>query len=255
MVDPTSAAVWEAAKAAGDFIVLPELAGTFDGGAPKYGPGYGDSKEKFLGSDFVANLKDPLYKLNWPHYKSLSGKSSWHLVYVTETQVHVSGVAVTVAPKNPISENVDDDVVWESEVKWFESFTPAPHDAPMEVFACEPGGGTTPETETIVFKAGNIPTGVPVLVDIDAATENSGTAGEDLTVPGGGFGTAGTPGICFMAEPASEPEKIIWYNTSINNGNIGVGQTFLAPVIVDDWRVYYTAATTEFSGSVQFRLT
>jgi len=138
MTDPTDPLKWEAAAAAGDFIVLPELSGTFDGGAPKYGIGYGDSKERYQGSDFVANIKDPIYKENWTHYRSLAGKSNWHFVYLTETQLHVSGVPVTVAPKNPVTENVDDDVIWESEVKWFEFFTPAPHDAPMDIFICPP---------------------------------------------------------------------------------------------------------------------
>jgi len=134
-IDPT---VWETAKAAGDFIPLPELSGTFDGGAPKYVAGFGDVKEKYSGSDFTATIRDPVYTENWPHYNSIVGKSNWHLVYVTETQTHISGVPVTVAPKNPITENVDDDVIWESEVKWFEHFTPAPHAVPLEVFDCNP---------------------------------------------------------------------------------------------------------------------
>lgn len=137
MADPTDAQLWTDAITAGDVIVLPQLTGTFDGGAPKYGPGYGDLKEKFLGSDFTAVIKDPVYKENWAHYKSLAGKSNWHFVYITESQLHVSGKAVNVAPKNPITENVDDDVVWEAEIKWFEKFTPAPHDAPLSVFVCE----------------------------------------------------------------------------------------------------------------------
>jgi len=138
MANPIDPAVWAAALAAGEFIALPELSGTFDGGAPKYTAGYGDVKEKYDGSDFTATIKDPLYTENWQHYNSIVGKSNWHLVYCTESQTHVSGKPVTVAPKNPITENVDDDVIWESEVKWFEWFTPAPHAVPQEVFACEP---------------------------------------------------------------------------------------------------------------------
>jgi hypothetical protein len=245
LVDPTDPLLWQAAIDAGDFIVLPELSGTFDGGAPKYGPGFGDQKEKYLGSDFVANIKDPMYKENWPHYKSLVGKSNWHFVYVTETQLHISGVAVTVAPKNPITENVDDDVIWEAEIKWFESFTPAPHDAPLEIFECNAAA-------VIEFRYG-FSADVPIQGDIDVATSDSATTGSDLTVPDGGFGNT-VDAIVFMAEPATEPEKTIWYNTSINNGAIGVGETFLVPVVIGDWRVYYTAEVTTFTGAVQFKI-
>jgi hypothetical protein len=250
MVDPTSAAVWNTAIAAGDFIVLPELSGTFDGGAPKYGPGFGDTKEKFLGADYAAVIKDPSYKENWPHYRSLVGKSSWHLVYVTETQLHISGVPVTVAPKNPITENVDDDVIWESEVKWFETFTPAPHDAPMEIFTCTPGEGGA--VTTFEFMTGSKATEGIDNDDVNAGSTNTGTSGQDIVAPDGAFATAG-PEFCFMAEPLTEPAKTTWYNTAINNGDIGPGETF---EVADSapWRIYYTTAATEFTGPVEFRL-
>jgi hypothetical protein len=132
--DPTDATLWQAGIDAGEIVIMPELSGVFDGGTPKMGPGYGDQKEKYIGADFKATIKDPLYKENWDHYRSLVGKSTWHFAYLTETQVHITGVPVTVAPKNPVTENVDDDVIWESEISWFEYFTPAPHDAPMAIF-------------------------------------------------------------------------------------------------------------------------
>ena len=130
IADPTDNEAWEVAIADGKILIMPELAGTFDGGTPKMGPGYGDQKETFIGSDFKAVVKDPLYKENWGFYKSLAGKSSYHFAYCTETQVHITGKPVTVASKNPITDNIEDNVIWESELSWFEKFTPAPHDAP-----------------------------------------------------------------------------------------------------------------------------
>jgi hypothetical protein len=134
MQDPTDDALWSAGITAGDIIILYELAGTFDGGSPKMSPGFGDQKEQYTGSDFKANIKDPVYALNWAHYKSLVGKQTWHFCYLTETKGHITSVPVTVAPKNPITENVEDSVIWEAEVSWFEYFTPAPHDVPVSVF-------------------------------------------------------------------------------------------------------------------------
>ncbi len=133
MEDPTDNAVWTTAIGDGKILILPELSGTFDGGTPKMGPGYADQKETYLGADFKATIKDPLYKANFQFYKSLVGKTSWHFAYCTETQVHITGKPVTVSSKNPITENIDDSVIWESDLSWFEKFTPAPHDQP-EVF-------------------------------------------------------------------------------------------------------------------------
>lgn len=133
LVNPTLLSLWQAAKTAGDVIILPELSGSFDGGSPVYKEGFGDVKENYVGSDFVANIKDPVYKLNHPHYKSLAGKTSWHFVYLTESLLHISGTGTTVAPKNPITESVDDNVIWEAEIKWFEEFTPAPHEVSAEL--------------------------------------------------------------------------------------------------------------------------
>ncbi len=135
MEDPTDESKWTQGIADSKIILLPKLSGTFDGGTPKMVAGFGDEKEKYAGSDFKANLKDPVYAENWAHYKSLVGNSSWHLAYVTESKVHISGKPVTVAPKNPITENIDDDIIWESECSWFEYFTPAPHDMPPSVFS------------------------------------------------------------------------------------------------------------------------
>lgn len=134
LADPTSSAGWNTGINAGKVIILPELSGTFDGGTPKMVAGYGDQKEQYSGSDFKATIKDPMYKANWAHYRSLVGKSTWYFAYLTETQVHITGKPVTVSPKNPITENTDDDVIWEAEISWFEHFTPAPHDAPLTVF-------------------------------------------------------------------------------------------------------------------------
>lgn len=136
LADPTNATVWQTAITAGKVIILPKLKGSFDGGTPKIVDGYGRVKNKTIGYDFSATVEDPVYAANWAFYKSLVGKSTWHFAYVTETQGHISGVAVSVAPKNPITNSMDDAVVWSSDITWFEAFTPAPFAAPLEVFTC-----------------------------------------------------------------------------------------------------------------------
>lgn len=134
MTDPTDATLWTAGIDAGKIILLNELTGSYDGGTPKTGTGWGDAKESTLGYDCTATLKDRVYKENYMHYKTLAGTTSWHLAFVTETQVHISGAPVNASSKNAISENVDDTIFWETTVKWFEQFTPAPHTMPAGIF-------------------------------------------------------------------------------------------------------------------------
>lgn len=134
--DPTDPALWQSQIDLGLVIILPELRGSYDGGSPKMVAGYGDRKEKYLGSDFKAVLTDPVYAANWNHYYSLVGKTQWHLAYVTATKVRLTTVPVTVAPKDPITENLEDEVVWVSDVTWFEYFPPKPFDTPVDIFNC-----------------------------------------------------------------------------------------------------------------------
>jgi hypothetical protein len=135
---PLLDATWQDGIDAGEIIVLPELRGSFDGGTPKIGAGWGRNKGTYIGSDFKATINDRVYQDNWAHYRSLVGKTNWHFAYITETQGHITSVPVTVAPKNPITENVDDVISWQSDVTWFEYFTPAPFDAPLAIFECIP---------------------------------------------------------------------------------------------------------------------
>jgi hypothetical protein len=121
----------------------------------------------------------------------------------------------------------------------------------MEIFVCGPGGGGA--VATIEFKTGSKATAGIDNDEIETnGSNNSGSAGADIIAPDGAFNTSG-PEFCYMAEPISEPAKTTWYNTAINNGNIGVGETFEVGES-DPWRVYYTTAATEFTGPVEFRL-
>jgi hypothetical protein len=134
--NPTDAATWQAQIDLNLVMILPNLRGTFDGGTPTLGNGFGRKKSEYISSDFKATITDKVYKRNWAHYRSLVGKNTWYFCYVTETQGHISGVPVTVAPKNPITDSVDDIITWQSDVTWTEFFTPAPFDAPLEIFGC-----------------------------------------------------------------------------------------------------------------------
>lgn len=125
---------WTAAINAGDIIIIPQVLGSFDGGAEVESAGYGRQSTNLTGYNFSANFKDPNYKLNATFYNALKNSRAYKFAFVTETQVHISENAVAVIPKNPVTENLTDDVVWDVTVKWAGADLPEPADVPPGIF-------------------------------------------------------------------------------------------------------------------------
>jgi len=135
-VDPSSATEWQDGVASGDIIIIPQTNGSFDGGTPQEGPGYGDSVSTYIGSDFVLQFKDPLYSENCSFYNALKKSRNYKIAYLTETKVHISGKPVVVLPKAPIADDINGIVEWDVTAKWRESEIPCPYDIPEGIFDC-----------------------------------------------------------------------------------------------------------------------
>ncbi len=135
-VDPSSEAAWTAGIVSGDIILIPQVIGSFDGGAEIESAGYGRQSTQLVGYNFSANFKDPNYKSNCEFYNALKNSRSFKFAFVTETQVHLTDVAVSVIPKNPITEDLNSDVVYDVTVKWAYKDLPCPVEAPTNIFDC-----------------------------------------------------------------------------------------------------------------------
>lgn len=129
-------AEWEQAIADRNVIVIPEVNGTFDGGAEVEGPGYGDQATKLVGYNFQSVYRDPNYAGNADFYNALKASRNFRYGYRTENKIHESTNTVSVIPKAPITEDLASEVVWEVTVKWQDSNIPAPHDTPADIFTC-----------------------------------------------------------------------------------------------------------------------
>lgn len=125
---------WRTGLNAGDIIVIPEVLGTFDGGAEQETPGYGRQDTNLTGYKFTANYKDPNYKQNAVFYNALKRARNYKFAFVTETQIHISDNAVQVIPKNPVTEDLNSDVVYDVTVKWAGPDLPEPNDVPPGIF-------------------------------------------------------------------------------------------------------------------------
>lgn len=117
-------------------FVIPETIGSFDGGAPVEGTGYGDASNRLIGYNFTLNFKDPSFEGNYPFYNSISQSSGWCIAWRTETLTRISAKQVNIVPKSPVAEDLNSEVVWDVEVKWVQKNQPQIFTTPANVFVC-----------------------------------------------------------------------------------------------------------------------
>jgi hypothetical protein len=121
---PFTLEAWTAAVESGDIIIIPDSRGTFDGGTPKMGAGYGNEKERKLGSDYTLAVKDPAYVENVEFWQTAEKAGPWNIGFRSETQLHYVNSDVTITAKAPIAEDIESEVIWEVEAKWFSKDKP-----------------------------------------------------------------------------------------------------------------------------------
>lgn len=134
--DPTSPTEWRNGILAKKIIVISDVNGTFDGGSEVEAPGYGDQATKLTGYNFQAVYNDPNYRLNADFYNAIKRSSNWKFAYRTEGLVHLSDTNVSVIPKNPVTDDLASEVVWNVTVKWSDGDLPIPYAVPTGIFTC-----------------------------------------------------------------------------------------------------------------------
>lgn len=134
--DPANPNEWTTGVGNKDIIIIPDVRGSYDGGSEVEGPGYGDQETKLIGYNFQLTFNDPNYKNNRDFYNVLKRSRSFRLAFRTETLTHITANAVSVIPKDPVSEELTSEVVWNVLVKWSEGDTPDVFDTPEGVFTC-----------------------------------------------------------------------------------------------------------------------
>lgn len=128
---------WQDNIEAGSIIVIPRTVGSFDGGSPKTGDGYGDEVERVLSHDYVLSVKDPDYADNCEFYETAEGEI-WNTAFRSETKLHYVDSDCKLSAKAPIEEAVDSRVVWNLEIKWNSKHKPKVVDIEpiRELFNC-----------------------------------------------------------------------------------------------------------------------
>ena len=133
-IDPEDPTEWSAGIDSRDIIMIPEVLGSFDGGAPVESAGYGDQSTKLTGYNFSLVYKDPNYRDNCDFYNAIKASRNYKVAWRTETQTHISDNTVSVIPKQPVTEDLASDVVWDVEVKFAQGDLACPFDTPAGIF-------------------------------------------------------------------------------------------------------------------------
>lgn len=136
IASPEDTTVWQTGIEAGLIRVVPEVSGSSNGGEKVSGNGYGDQKEKVTGRNYVVTYKDPNYADNCNFYTELEKSRAWYFAFKAETLLHISDKPVSIFANNTVTENLEDDVVWNIEATWFQKTPVCPLESPEDIFDC-----------------------------------------------------------------------------------------------------------------------
>lgn len=120
----------------GNIVIIPETRGTFDGGAPTYGKGFGDRTTTFESADYKLTYTDPNYYRNRSYYNSAQSQTQWNIGWRSETLIHLSEKKVTMFGKDPHTDDNKKKIYWEVETTWTSKNKPLLFPTPSDVFEC-----------------------------------------------------------------------------------------------------------------------
>ncbi|MBQ9602449.1 MAG: hypothetical protein IJR42_01390 [Paludibacteraceae bacterium] len=116
--DPSAAQnLFEQAIEDGDIHLISETTGTYDGGSPQTGDGYGDEETRLLGYLHTLNFKDPSYAGNKDFYEQAE-KEHWKLIWRTETLLHFVNKPAGIQAIAPVETDLTSAVVWDVTATW-----------------------------------------------------------------------------------------------------------------------------------------
>lgn len=109
--------LFEQAIEDGNIHLISETTGTYDGGSPQTGDGYGDEETRLLGYLHTLNFKDPSYAGNREFYANVE-KEHWKLIWRTETLLHFVDSPAAVQAIAPVEQDLTSAVVWDVTATW-----------------------------------------------------------------------------------------------------------------------------------------
>lgn len=134
---PSAASEWNSGITSRNIIIIPKTYGTFDGGTPSEGQGFGDTPTSLDGYDYFLQFFDPNFIGNVDHYDTIKNlRANYKVAFRTSTQIIMSDKVVTIIPKMPIAQDLKTKVLWAVDVKWTSQNLPFVYDAPAVNWDC-----------------------------------------------------------------------------------------------------------------------
>lgn len=130
ITDPTE---WANAICNNNVYIIPFTRGSV-AVTPVESPGYGDSSTVVDGFDYALNVFDPNYTGNADFWTSIFARRDFKVLYRTETQLHESDNTVSIAPMNPVEEDIKSRVTWNVQLKWSQERPTQLSDMPVGIF-------------------------------------------------------------------------------------------------------------------------
>ncbi len=135
---PTTASVWEDGKASGDIIMIPETSGSYDPGEPKELKGYGNRKVSYGAREMTLAFNDPDYVENYAFYNEIINRTNLVPFFCTSDLVHIFDQVASIKAKDPVADDLEEEVVWRVECKVTSENLPTKHSLTSirSVFSC-----------------------------------------------------------------------------------------------------------------------
>lgn len=115
--DSTVESLLETAILGGQAHLISETTGTYDGGSPQTGDGYGDEENRLLGYQYTLNFKDPSYAPNAEFWEGVEN-SHWIVAWRTETLIHFADKPASIQAIDPVEQDLTSAVAWNVTATW-----------------------------------------------------------------------------------------------------------------------------------------
>lgn len=145
-------AVWETGKSAGNIIIIPETAGTYDPGEPSALKGYGSRSKTNGPRSQKLVIYDPTYVDNYEFYNAISNVTNLVPFYLTSSLVHIADVPASIFAKDPVADDLKTELDWQVTIDWESTNLPSKHAATalIEAGVFEYAEVTTTTFDTII---------------------------------------------------------------------------------------------------------
>jgi len=134
--DQTDPAEWEAGILAKKIHVIPNVNGTYDGGTPTIGNGFGDVPRRKTGVVFKLAVIDPNFIGNCDFYNTISSSFNYRIAFCSETRLQISDKACLLTVKDPIQEPVESERYWNLDIEFSQKLIPCHTTIPGGIFLC-----------------------------------------------------------------------------------------------------------------------